>query len=268
MKKSFFTVSVLGLVLTLTACTNVPAPFNFLCENGSGNIITETREVAEFDRINLMVPANLYVSQGDTNSFSIEGDDNLLEEIETDLDGTFLEIELKNSVKCLNPTQEINIWVTMKEVKELAVSGSGNIVGETAFETDSLEMRVSGSGKISNDNQIKADSLELRISGSGDVDLDVVSKTITTRISGSGNVALEGVTEIHEFQVSGSGELNAYDLDTQKSVLGVSGSGKAELKVSEELEINIAGSGNVKYKGAPEKVTQNVSGSGSVEKVE
>lgn len=247
MKKIILSIFVLTCAVALSACTNVPNPFDFMCENGSGNVIMEARTAADFDSIHLMVPANVYIAQGESDVLRIEGDDNLLELINVDVDGTALEIDLDKTIECINPTQEINIWVTMENVNELVISGSGAIESETLLTTENLILEVNGSGEIV---------------------LDLNAQQVKTDIDGSGKINLMGTAKTHNFDIDGSGSLEAFDLQTEITTIDISGSGKARVNASQELDVKISGSGNVKYKGDAQKVNQKVSGSGLIEKVE
>jgi hypothetical protein len=65
---------------------------------------------------------------------------------------------------------------------------------------------------------------------------------------------------------SGSGGIDALDLSTNLTRVEVSGSGQAEVNVQSELDAQIRGSGSVYYMGTPEKITQEISGSGRLER--
>src|SRR5918996_729619 len=52
-------------------------PFMGPGERGSGNVITQTREVSGFDAVNVEYPAQVLIQQGSTESLKIEAEDNL-----------------------------------------------------------------------------------------------------------------------------------------------------------------------------------------------
>ena len=54
---------------------------------GSGDVITETRDVAGFRRIVLVGEGNVIITQGDSESLEVTTDDNLMQYIETSLNG-------------------------------------------------------------------------------------------------------------------------------------------------------------------------------------
>jgi hypothetical protein len=128
------------------------------------------------------------------------------------------------------------------------------------------ELQVNGTGKIVSENSLASDYLTLSVSGSGSMDLDIKGNTVKTDISGSGNITLKGYATSNQITASGSGSLNAFACELESAKVKVSGSGSAELNVSATLEAQILGSGSIKHKGNTKNVTKKVYGSGSVDR--
>jgi len=143
----------------------------------------------------------------------------------------------------LNPTQKI--YVSVKNINELQVNGSGKIVSE---------------------NSLSAPNLSLSIGGAGSMDLDIKGDQLKLEVSGSGKMALRGYATACEAVLSGSGSLNAFDCPLETTKVKVSGSGIAELNVSSTLEALVLGTGSVKHKGNTKNTTKKVYGSGSVDR--
>jgi hypothetical protein len=59
----------------------------------------------------------------------------------------------------------------------------------------------------------------------------------------------------------------AANLETNSCEVKITGSGDVEINVKDELNANITGSGNVRYKGNPGKVNSHSAGSGNVKKL-
>jgi len=237
MKKAIYMSSLALLLLILTAC--LP------CVKGSGEIIRESREVSDFNEIDLSGSGEIFLTQGEDYSFEIESDKNILERIETIVRGKTLFIKHKNRWECLKPSDSINIYVTMPEI---------------------IGVDISGSGRLRSEGGIIADDLDIDISGSGKVDLELAVKTIEAKVSGSGDFDLAGVAEKLDFNLSGSGNLRAFDLKTSDAKIKILGSGKAEVYAEDNLDITLSGSGKAYYKGRP-VLKQSVSGSGKIESV-
>jgi carbon monoxide dehydrogenase subunit G len=214
------------------------------CVHGSGNVISESRDVAEYNSISVGGSANLFIAQGPIQSLRIEAEDNILKIIRTKVNGRTLEIENK---RCIKNHKPINIYATMPDVKKLQIMGSGKIIGETKITTNKLDINISGSGKAN---------------------LEVDAEKVRTRISGSGDMSFSGHTTDFEVTISGSGNIMARNLQTNNSSVTVSGSGDCIVSVQNELDVTISGSGRVEYYGDPLKMNSNISGSGKLKKGE
>jgi hypothetical protein len=207
---------------------------------GEGSKVTKTLNLDKFDAVGLAISADVFLTQGNSQSVKIEAQNNIIENLVTDVENGRWKIKFDKNVR---EHDGIKIWITIPTLKEASVSGSGDIVGESSFNgLDLLNLAVSGSGSIRLDYQ--ANRSEAAISGSGDM-----------KLSGS-------VSEI-AIRVSGSGDVDAFDLTTKSCSVRISGSGDVSVHPDDYLDAAIAGSGDVYYKGQP-KVKSKISGSGDV----
>jgi len=203
----------------------------------------ETRNVAEFTKISFATSGNLYLKQGNTQSVVLEGDD--LDEYKTEVSGGRLKIGRKSNNWSWN-NRKIDVYITIKKLEGLSVSGSGEVHGQTKVTTDELDLSVSGSG---------------------DIELDVDVDEIETGISGSGKVKLSGNVGYHSVSISGSGKISAEDLEAESYKIKISGSGSCRINVSKEIEASVSGSGSIYYTGNPDRVNSHSSGSGRIKKI-
>ena len=128
------------------------------------------------------------------------------------------------------------------------------------------ELQVNGSGKIISENSLASDYLSIAVGGSGSIELDIKGNNLKTEIGGSGNIILKGYATTNDIQLSGSGNLNAFDCELESAKIKVSGSGSAELSISASLDAIVMGSGSVKHKGNTKSVTKKVYGSGAIDR--
>lgn len=233
--------------MILKSCTATAAFFVLTSSNyvvAQRGMTSEERDVSTFNAVVTKGSEDLYVTQGSEQKVKIVAEENIIKDIETYVRNGVLYIEHEDPY--FSSHKQIKVYVTMKEINGLKLSGSGKIVGETP---------------------IKTDELELGISGSGDISLDVTASQIISGISGSGNIDLRGKTGGHSFKISGSGKVDAIDLNAENCTVHISGAGDARVNVSKVLDVKVSGSGSIRYKGDPDKVNTNVSGSGSVQKI-
>lgn len=207
---------------------------------GSGEVVTEERQVPEFKTIKLKGIGRVVLTQSQTHSIAIETDDNILPLIETEVQNEELIISQQNYN--LRPTT-LAFNITVANLKGIAISGSGEVIGKNRFVSDDFYANISGAGDMA-------------------LELDVTD--LETKISGSGSMNLSGKANRHDAKISGSGKINAFDMHTKCVSLRVSGSGDCKVNATETLYARISGSGDVFYKGHP-RITTKISGSGSLE---
>lgn len=214
--------------------------------SGNGVTTSQTREVGSFTGVSASGSFDIIVSNGATNDLRIEADQNLLEYIETNNRGGVVEVRSRQGYN-LDPRTKIKVYATAPAFNTIDVSGSGNI---------------QSNGKV-----MSSSGLHTSVSGSGNISLDVDAPKVDTDISGSGSANIKGTTRDFSAQVSGSGDIRCFDLLSENAEVDIAGSGNVELYASKSLDVDIAGAGDVKYKGNP-SVKQSTAGSGSVKKVD
>ncbi len=128
------------------------------------------------------------------------------------------------------------------------------------------ELQVNGGGKIISENSLASSSLSLSIGGNGSMDLDIKGDVLKAEVSGSGKMAIKGYASSLEGVVSGGGAINAFNCPLEKATIKVSGSGLAELNVTDTINATVVGSGSVKHKGNTKNATKKVYGSGTVDR--
>jgi hypothetical protein len=247
----------------------------------------ETRNLDSFNKISFGVPGKVYVSQGSVQKVEVEGSKDVLDRVETVVEGGHLKIRSKDRWGSWNwgRGDYITVYITAKEFRALSVSGSGDLETRTKITSGDLDLKVSGSGSlkaeiesnnvdanVSGSGSIrvrgKCNNLESSIGGSGDIEADVtVANMFDMSISGSGKLVASGKATSVKASISGSGRARAIDLETDRCDIRISGSGSVEINVKSELNANISGSGSVNYKGNPNHVNANSSGSGKVRKI-
>ncbi len=211
----------------------------FRCERGEGEVITETLDLPFFDAIHLSTDIDVYLKQGPDQNVTVEGQGNLIDLLELDVQNDTWDIEFD---RCTRNTDDFKVFITIPDIRAVKVSGSGNVVGE---------------------NEFNGEEIELRVSGSGDLDLALDVDYINSKISGSGRISLEGAADEFYLKISGSGDYNAFDLVTNTGEVAISGSGDVDVTVEEYLKIRITGSGDLSYRGFP-ALDVSISGSGDV----
>jgi len=188
--------------------------------DGSGDLVTEARDLMDFSRIKLSGSMDLYINVGKDYEVKLTFDDNIIDLIETEVRGKTLKIWSEESYSSsrgcridinvptletvnLSGSGDIEIYDLNGDVFEYAVSGSGDL--QVSGEVGEVEIKVTGSGDV-DARELKAADVYVRVSGSGDVRV-FAAESFDGRVSGSGDIVFYGDPEHVSRHVSGSGDI-------------------------------------------------------------
>lgn len=243
-----------ALALLLAACAlALPAvpvqasPLDWISGNsvqGSGKLQKQTREVGSFNGVALNVPGNVELRIGNTDSITIEADDNILPLIDTVVENGTLRIRPAKRNANFRQTN-LTIVIQARHVERISVGGSGGVVA-TGLRGDRLRFDVGGSGSISA--------------------RDLDSPMVSVAIGGSGNFTASGKTEQLTASIGGSGNIQAGRLAARDVQVSIGGSGAAEVWAKDDLTISIGGSGEVSYYGDP-RISRSMQRSSSIRRL-
>jgi len=254
MKYNFRYILILLFFLPALAC-------NMLIPNsvtGSGKIVTQTVDVSNFNSVSLEGSGDVYIQQGQTESLTIEADDNILPLLVTTVKGNELVLSTKPNQN-INPSQKVVYHITVKDLKGVSLRGSGNFYVDP-LKSDSMDVLLSGSGDITF-KDLTTGKFSPDLNGSGNINANkLAATTIDASVKGSGDVSLAGKADSQTISFSGSGNYNAGELQTGSADIDIAGSTNATVWVTNALNVKVNGSGTVSYYGKP---TVNQSGSGS-----
>ena len=199
-----------------------------LSVRGSGNVVSEAREVSGFDKIALDGSGTVRIEVTGSESLTIEAEDNLLPYLTSDVDEGTLEL---GSSRTITATEEIVYTIEVVSLAEVRIGGSGDVT-VPGVSGDRLEVDISGSGSFESPG-IEVDSF---VGG----------------ISGSGGIEVSGAAGSLDVSISGSGAFAGADLTAKTGSVSISGSGDATVNVTDRLEAEVSGLGDIVYFGNPE----------------
>lgn len=227
--------------LTLTACSFY-IPFSQAVV-GSGKLVTKNFEFTDFQSVDVSSTFQADISQSDTFSVSITADDNLLDYIKVDKNGTKLSIRFDYRGGYSRGTLKAKI--TMPTLESLSISGAstGTVSGFKLAKPATLD--VSGASTLN--GSLDADRIDLHASGASKANL-----------SGSANTA--------DLKADGASALNLSDLSIDNASVDLSGASNATISVKSKLDYNLSGASHVTYQGSPTIGRNSNNGASSVTK--
>lgn len=209
---------------------------------GNGNVVTVKRTTSDYDGISAGGSFDVILVKGKEGKITIEGEENIIPHIETEVSGNILKIKFKKNTN-IRTTKRLTVTVTYESIESVALGGSGNITSKST---------------------IKSNDFTVALGGSGNITLSVDTDELSSKIGGSGNINLSGTANDLNCSIAGSGSIKAYDLSTNTLNATIAGSGNIRTTVKTKIKAKVVGSGSVYYKGNPTHVDAKSVGSGDV----
>ena len=227
------------VILSLSVCTEGQIRKTVY---GNNKVVTKERKTESFTGVKVSTGIDVFLKQGSMEAISVEADENLHEYILTEVRNGVLHVYTDANIR---DAERKRVYVTMKDINSVETTSAGDVIGETPF---------------------KSDKVELSASSAGDINLEVFAKEIHIDISSSGNITLTGEADVLNADLSSAGDLNAYDLIVREADISVSSAGDADINVSERITARASSAGDINYKGNPKYVDAHASSAGSIHK--
>lgn len=233
--------------------------------SGNGNVVKEDRTVPAFTGLDVEDGIDVILSQGSSQSLTLEADENLLGHIKTEVTGGKLKIYLEKNVW---NRKTLKAYVTVTELSSLSVSGGGDVSSTEVISVSDLKIDISGGGDLN--FSTKGNSIKIEISGGGDADMEVEAKSMKYSLSGGGDLSLSLTGDELEGSISGGGDAvislgNNLDIFS----LEISGGGDLDLNgIAGDINVSISGGGDAEIDakgGDARSIKLGVSGGGDIE---
>jgi len=214
MKKiAVITVSIFALLLALSGCKHIGSGVK-----GSGARKTEKRDLKSFKSIDTEGAYEIDVTCQKPASFEIEGDDNILPLIKTEVrDGVLYVTSDRN----YNSSQMVSLRIALPDLERVTTRGASK-AHITDVKTESLTLNSKGAAKVDAAGQVKLVKIQsegagkidagnlhaekAKVTASGAASVDVyASEQLDVDLSGAGRVVYSGNPKTVNKNVSGIG---------------------------------------------------------------
>jgi hypothetical protein len=198
-------LTAVGLAFTaiiLAGCISIDINEDaFSGEDGSGDLVTETRAVTDFSAVEISGALHVEVEVGGSRVVEAFFDDNLLDNLETVVSRGTLRISCRDC----SPSRGAVIRIAAPELDRIEVNGASHVVANDVS-TERLTVDVSGASELEIDGRVDA----LRVDGSGASDIDgehLTAITLEVDLSGASSATIEVVERV-DGQLSGASSLH------------------------------------------------------------
>lgn len=207
-------------------------------KKGNGIVVEENREVTDdFTVVQASEGIQVYVTQASDYSISVEGDENIIDLIGTDIRNGKLKIHAIENIG--RATKKV--FVSLPTVTSLESSSGAHLTSQ---------------------NLIKGDDINVDSSSGSILNIEVSASHVEIDASSGANIEISG--SAREVYVDGSSGANikAKDLISQECRAEASSGSNITVNVSELLTADASSGGNIAYEGEPTvKTSKSVSGS-------
>lgn len=194
---------------------------------GSGEITAEQREIEDVTRLVLEGEGNAVVVVGSGPSLTVETDANLLDHIESEVDGNTLRLRTIGADD-IEPTESVAYRIELAELSSVEIAGAGTITVGT-WTTATAEVGLTGVGEL--------------------IIEELLAQDLVVERTGVGTVRIDGSTDHQDVTADGVGDYDAAGLDSSSARIVADGAVDVTVRVSGSLEVDAAGTATVNYEG-------------------
>ncbi|MFW5786573.1 MAG: head GIN domain-containing protein [bacterium] len=253
-----------AVLLTLSSCS-----ISLFCIRGEGSAETFPVSASGFTAIAAANHADVVLAQGSAYKVEVRAQQNVYDNMDVYVRDEVLHIENDRCVVQGPAT----VYVTMPSLETATTSGTGDIQIEGFSDVGDLELKVTGTGDIDlagtaitakGSAALAGDRFTFLISGTGDIVAEFDATEVDATLSGTGSMALSGSADSQDVILSGTGSYRAFELETTTAKVTLSGTGSADVNVTDALSGTLSGTGDITYRGNP-AVDVTDSGTGDVQ---
>ena len=228
-------ISLIFLLIFATSCI-----YTGPSVKGNGNVVSDIRNVGDFDKIEISRGMNVYISKGDNRKVEVKADENLQK---------LIEIKTENDVLIIKATQNIRsakskkVFVTTPHVSKIKSSSGSNVYSES---------------------KLPFEKLELSSSSGSNMNLEVSSRIIEASASSGSNIKLKGKSESFKGKASSGSNIKANKLESKTCKAKASSGSNIWITAENSLDADASSGGNVFVNGNPENKDIEKSSGGNV----
>ncbi len=207
---------------------------------GNGNVVEQTREPGNFDKIDVSRGMNVYITQGETRKVVVKADENLLEAIETKNDGDVLVIRATQNIR--NATSK-KVFITVPDLEEIEASSGSNVFSETKLVFRDLKVSTSSGSNVT---------------------LEINSEKTEFSSSSGSNIKLQGISNSFKAKASSGANIKAVDLTVENCEVKASSGSNIWITAKSDFSGDVSSGANIFLYGNPKNSNIEKSSGGNI----
>lgn len=220
------------------------------CFKGTGETITDFRQLTPFDKISIENNINLYITEDTVFSLTVEAGSKLISSVTSKVNDNCL--YLRNENRCnwaRSFKNKVNVYLRCGRLQDIKCDhSSGNVYSMDTLHSDYLQI----------------DSWD----ASGVVDITIDTKTSWFNLhTGAGDLAISGKSDECYLYSAGNGKADLLNLTNKNLYMNNKSTNNCFVNAVHILDVKIGYVGDVYYKGNPDTILTNITGSGRLIKL-
>ena len=211
---------------------------------GTKSITTETRNVADFTKIDVEGAFQVDVTYSSKESVTVEAPSNLHQYIELTVKAGTLTVQLANNTS-ISSHGSIKVHIKTAQLNDFTISGASSIDLNNSLIDDHFKVDASGAASLK-----------------GKIDVEIAD----IELDGASSIDLFGTAKTANLNLSGASQVNDYDFKVANLTVDLSGASLAKISSSKSVSGELSGASSLDYKGNPSVKGLSTSGAASASK--
>ncbi|MFI2742560.1 head GIN domain-containing protein [Zhouia sp. PK063] len=220
-----FIVTIMAALL-FSSCN-----FNFGVQ-GNGNVVTENRDISEsFTQISSAQGIDIYLKQDEKTTIKVEADENLINLIQTNVNGN--ELVVKASKNLGMGTKKV--YITLPDVSKLSTSSGAS---------------------INTENHVNIHDLDIEASSGSDIKVNISADNVYSSTSSGATIVLTGTAHNITAEASSGSNIKANDLEVKFANGSASSGANISFNAQDKFTADESSGGNVNNQGKAPKMKE------------
>lgn len=208
---------------------------------GNRNVKVEDRiPDAAFSEVKVSAGLDLFLSEDRRNSITVEADENLHDNIITEVENGILKIYPKNPIY---KAKAKKVFVTAANFTAIIASSGSYVASENILNSREISFTASSGAQIN---------------------VEVDSESIATKTSSGANIKISGNSKNHASNASSGSAIRAYNLKSNNVIAKASSGASINVHATNKIAGKASSGAGIDFKGDPKNVSKKTSSGGSV----